>query len=134
MVKIKKKPGKDTEKYKILKQILSVIFKSTTVFVLTTLLTAFICYITDIEYDKYSLIMILSLSVCAFISGFLYSRKMKKNGILHGMLSSLPIAFEAAVVSLIASDSRVSVMLPIAMASIILSGAISGSFGVNSRR
>lgn len=134
MVKSKKKLNKDAEKYKILKEMLFLTFRSITVFILMILLTAFICYITDIEYDKYSLIMILSATLSSFVSGFFYSRRMKQKGILHGMLSSLPIAFITVIITLIISDSQLSVMLPIAVASIILSGAISGSFGVNSRR
>lgn len=134
MEKSKTKLSKNTEKSEKIKQVLLLIIKSTFIFLITILLGGAICYVTDIGYDNYSLIFIALSVISAFISGFIYSRKMKKNGILHGTLAALPIAAETIAASVILSKGETSVMLFIAVISILLSGAISGSFGVNSRR
>lgn len=110
---------------------MSMILKSTIIFSTALLIAAVICYITDISYDKYNLIMMVCAVFSGLISGFSFSRKMKKNGILNGIISVLPIVFVTLITTLIITKLRVGIMLPIIIAATLLSGAVSGSAGVN---
>lgn len=107
------------------------IIKSLIIFALFISTAACLCYFTDMDFDKYYIVLIISAVISAFISGFSYSRKMRKKGILCGIISSLPIALILITLSLILSKASVTVLLPITVAAIVLSGAVSGTLGVN---
>lgn len=130
-MKNKRKTGKKSSKNNIIINILPMIFKSLLIFSTVLLLSAMLCYLADINYDKYYLFLLASAVVSAFISGLSYSRKMKKNGIISGIISAVPIAVMILIFSLIATKGNVSVLLPVTMGSAIISGAVSGTLGVN---
>lgn len=130
-MKNKRKTGKKSSKNNIITNIMPMIFKSLLIFSTVLLLSAMLCYLTNINYDKYYLFLLASAVVSAFVSGLSYSRKMKKNGILSGIISSVPIAVMILIFSLIATKGNVSVLLPVTMCSAIISGAVSGTLGVN---
>lgn len=130
-MKNKRKTGKKSSENNIVTNILPMIFKSLLIFSTVLLLSAMICYLTDINYDKYYLFLLASAVVSAFVSGLGYSRKKKKNGIVSGIISAVPIAVIILIFSLIATKGNVTVLLPVTMGSAIISGAVSGTLGVN---
>lgn len=128
---MKKRRKTSNESNRKMTEIFKMLIKSTAIFLIILLISAALCYITDMEFDKYYLVMLSAGVISAFVSGLSYSRKMKTKGIFHGIAASLPIDAEVLAAVLIICGKSVSVLLPLTLGLIILSGAVSGTVGVN---
>lgn len=123
--------GSERKEIKKIYNFLPVIIKSLVIFVFAVLTASLVCFVTDIDYDKYYIILLCAAVTAAFLSGFSSSRKIKKKGMIIGIISSLPIVILILTVSLILNGAQMTMLMPVTLASVILTGAVSGSVGVN---
>ncbi len=84
----------------------------------------------------YQLMVILAeISLCTgcFISGFCYALFKRKKGLFNGVINSVRIYAVIFIIGLIVMDSISISLIPLRFAGAVLSGAIGGIYGVNSK-
>lgn len=79
-----------------------------------------------------TLTTILSAVSC-FVGGFISARIVKKSGLAVGAITGFILLFIQLITSLITGDLSPTMLILIKAASLILSGAIGGIFGVNKK-
>lgn len=125
------KPKKKTEGKTDFKEIAVMSLRGIFIFAVLFALSSVICYVTGIDYDKYFIFLLLSSVISSFISGLVYTKHRKKNGILNGLIASLPVTAVLFALSMVINGGKVSLLAPVMFASCLLSGALSGTIGVN---
>lgn len=103
-------------------------------YIILFILFSFIGLITDLpqKYDYYFSLSIFTVS--SFITGFYAGNKLLQNGLLVGILYSLPMNVITIIFSLIFSHFKVDIFLAITVTILIISSGIGGIFAVNRRR
>lgn len=83
------------------------------------------------SYDFY--ISLLSFAAASFISGFYSGNKLRKNGLVTGLLFTLPVNALIILISVVLTDFKPGITLLITALVLLLSSAAGGIFAVNKR-
>lgn len=88
---------------------------------------------TGIIYQLMVILAEISLCTGCFISGFCYALFKRKKGLFNGVINSIRIYAVIFIIGLIAMDSISITLIPLRFTGAVLSGAIGGIYGVNSK-
>lgn len=102
-------------------------------FLLTAAATA-VLWKTDADSEIYKYILLSVGAVSAFICGFVAVRPVRKNGIVFGALSVLPVYLITIIVSMLISKSGVGLFGWILLGIQLLLAAVGGIIAVNKRK
>ena len=94
---------------------------------------ALVALILDVNSESFLIIAFVTLAVGSFISGFAISRKKRSNGLLNGVIYSLPILI-FPLISLFFNKFRFDFSLIINVFIILLFSALGGIVSVNIRK
>ena len=84
--------------------------------------------------QKYDFIFTLIVfAICSLITGFYTGLKLRQNGLVSGVIYTLPINAVTILISLILCDFNVSINTLITAIVLIITSAIGGIFAVNKR-
>ncbi len=84
--------------------------------------------------DKYDSIIIISvMSFASLITGFYAGIKIRSNGLVVGIIYTLPINALLLIISLISSNFTLGINFFISLFALIISSAIGGIIAVNKR-
>lgn len=78
-------------------------------------------------------IVIVISSLGTFVCGYITSKIIKKNGMMYGMISSFLMFVILFIAGLIVCGDTITTIILVKCTSMLLSGAVGGIFGVNSR-
>lgn len=83
---------------------------------------------------KYDFIFsVVMFTVCSFVTGFYAGMKTRENGIVTGILYSLPMNAVVILTSLIFSDFTADINLAVTAVLLVTAGGIGGILAVNKR-
>ncbi len=88
---------------------------------------------TGIMYKIMVLFAELSLCLGCMVSGFLYAIFKRRKGLYHGFINALRIYIVIFIAGLIFLDSFSLAFIPLRLSGALLSGALGGFYGVNSK-
>lgn len=129
----KAKSVKKQDKSEIKNYILPAV-KSIALFLIFLLISAFLCYKIDLQEKYYYLITLAVCSITCFFGGLFLSKKLRKRGIICGLIGSAPVCLVSVITSLITSNFNIGFKLIAAVAIMLFCGAVGGIFAVNMRR
>lgn len=104
------------------------------VYFVLTAVASLILWKADTDESLYKFIMLLVGAAAAFAGGFVAVRPVRKNGIIVGALSVLPVYAVELVVSLLVSKSGIGVIGWILLAIQLTVAAVGGIIAVNKRK
>lgn len=99
-----------------------------------TAVASLILWKADTDEGLYKFIILLIGAAAAFAGGFVAVRPVRKNGIIVGALSVLPVYAVELVVSLLVSKSGIGVIGWILLALQLAAAAVGGIIAVNKRK
>lgn len=108
--------------------------KSLALFIILIMISASICFYSEISYNSYYIYLLFSAVLSVFISSFLFTKKSKKNGLLNGIIASLPVVALLTVICLLMIKCNFNLQFLITILSAISAGGISGIISVNAGR
>ena len=114
------------------------IFIKTQIFAVIIYLVTFIAFsviglMADLSM-KYDLICaLLSFGLSSFAVGFFIGRKLRQNGLIAGIIYSLPVNTLVVLISLIFSDFTVDFNIVITVIVLLVTAGVGGIVAVNSR-
>ena len=104
------------------------------VYFVLTAVASLILWKADTDESLYKFIMLLVGAAAAFAGGFAAVRPVRKNGIIVGALSVLPVYAVELVVSLLVSKSGIGIIGWILLAIQLTVAAVGGIIAVNKRK
>lgn len=120
----------DKKQYlQILKGALTGVF----LFILTVLIFTLILYKTVISEKSYFPLLLICVIASGFISGYISTRKFRKNGLVNGVLSTL-LSSIFLLLSITVANNGFNVFIIIPEIILILSGMSGGITAVNIKR
>ena len=100
---------------------------------LLTILSAKMIFENPIDLNSYKFIMLPILFISSIAGGFVSSRSIKKNGIVLGLFSSLPVVL-IIVLSVLFTSSKISYFLLMIILLEIVISSLGGIIGVNLKK
>ncbi len=97
-------------------------------------LFAFIIFKKDTPENYYPAFLISASGISAFISGFLSVLPIKRNGLILGIFSTIPVFFIIFVASSIINRAGISLYGWISFAIMTILGAVGGIISANTKR
>ena len=88
----------------------------------------------DIKIDNYHIISLISFSAACFISGLLAGSKIRKNGLINGIIFTLPSIIAFNVLSFVLNKSDINYMFVVFFIIEVISSAVGGVISVNIKR
>ena len=106
---------------------------SATVYISLFLIGSVVALNADLpkKYDYF--ISIIIFAIASFLTGFFSGIKLRQNGLLSGIIYSLPMNFAVILTSLIMSKFSVGINIAITATVLIISAGIGGILAVNKR-
>lgn len=89
--------------------------------------------LADSDKDKVYYLSVASFGVASFIFAYISVLKERKNGLLYGILYTLPLNLAIIFVSLILCSFKADLHLLISAAVLLITSALGGILSVNSR-
>lgn len=132
-LKPKTKKGRIESNNTVISTFINIQIFSLISYLIVFLIFSFAALMADLpqKYDFYfSLIIFL---ICSFVTGFYAGIKIRQNGLLVGVIYSLPMNALVLIISLIFADFKVDFTLFITAAVLLLSSAAGGIVAVNKR-
>lgn len=130
--KNKKKRTDFKGKSKIITYLLNCVITFSFMILLLLILT-FICYKLNINKDSYYTIMLLIICLSSIVGGYRLAFLCKKNGILNGIIGSVPIIILIVIITVVFGNTiTFKSIIPICIS--LFSSAFAGAFAVNIRR
>ncbi len=133
MQKLKPKSKKSRAENTAVSTFINVQIFSVICYITVFLIFSFIALIADLpqKYDYYFSLFIFL--ICSFVTGFYAGNKIRQNGLLTGIIYSLPINTLTLLISLIFADFKVNASILITIALLVISSAAGGVLAVNKR-
>ena len=88
---------------------------------------------TDLPKKYDYIVSIIIFAIASFLTGFFSGIKLRQNGLLSGIIYSLPMNFAVILISLIMSKFSVGINIAITAAVLIITAGIGGILAVNKR-
>lgn len=104
------------------------------IYIILTLISAFICYKADISKDKYYIVMLVICAVSAMIGGFRITRLNKEKGLINGIIGAIPVMSVTLFFALLFNNGILNITILIPLLIGLVSGAASGAVAINLRR
>ena len=104
------------------------------VFFILSAITALAAFKQDIPAEKLGAAALAISAVSAFLCGYITVRPIKKNGLMLGMLSAIPMYFIIFTVICIVNRAPLSVTGWLAMGVMLLCSAAAGIFAANKKK
>ena len=133
MGKLKPKSRKTKVENTALSTFVSVQLFSLVCYIAVFLILSFIALVADVPqgYDYYFSALIFV--ICSFLTGFYAGIRIRQNGLVAGIIFSLPMNTLVVILSLIFADFKADAHLFITALLLIISSAIGGVIAVNKR-
>ena len=106
---------------------------SATVYISLFLIGSVVALNADLPKKYDYIISIIIFAVASFLTGFFSGIKLRQNGLLSGIIYSLPMNFAVILTSLIMSKFSVGINIAITAVVLIISAGIGGILAVNKR-
>lgn len=122
---------------KINPELKGIIILEAVIFLLYLIISLIVCtvlYLSDIQTDIYYYIILAALALTSFVSGYITGKKMKKNGLVNGVLYNIFIVIIIILTSLILNGFTFDYRLFLTLGLMIVMSAIGGISAVNTRR
>lgn len=103
-------------------------------FLLSLIIVSVLSVIFDLQKGANYPIIAVLFAACSFIGGFISGKNKRKNGIVTGILYNLPTIGLILFISLIMNKFSVDLNILISTVLSLLSSAVGGIVGVNSRK
>ena len=112
---------------------LMLFFQSILIQLMAFVVGALVALILDVNSESFLIIACITLAVGSFISGFAISRKKRSNGLINGMIYSLPILI-FPLISLLFNKFSLDFSFLISVFIILSFSALGGIVSVNIRK
>ncbi len=133
MAKSKKKKVAQKDSIRILKAFLISALSGVGCFFILTAAAALLLLNRDLSDVYYMPFILFSSTVSGFVSGFVCLLQLKKNGLIMGMLSSLPVYLIIMIVSMGVSRSGIGIYGWICPGIMMLTAGAGGIVSANKR-
>ncbi len=102
-------------------------------YIVVFLIFSLIALVADLpqKYDYYFSVLIFML--CSFITGFYAGNKLRQNGLIAGIVYSIPMNTLTMLISLFFADFKADATIIISALLLFLSSAVGGIIAVNKR-
>lgn len=104
-----------------------------TILCMLTFLSSKLILNNPIETEAYKFIMTLNIMISSFVGGFISSHRIKKNGMITGVLSGIPVLAIITIV-VFSLTKNITYFLPVVLCISIISCALGGIIGVNFKK
>lgn len=94
---------------------------------------SFIALAADLSRKYDYLFSVIIFVICSFLTGFYAGNKQRQNGLLTGVVYSLPMNTLTLLISLIFSDFKADSSIIITALLLVVSSAVGGILAVNKR-
>ena len=93
----------------------------------------FLALTADLSSGYDYIFSLIIFAISSFAVGFFSGIKIRKNGLVIGVVYTMPMNIIISLISLILNDFTVGISLPLTLIILCLSGAVGGIFAVNKR-
>lgn len=133
-IKQKKRTAKSGGEKFIIKSVLTGSLSGVAVFFASLALFALIAYKQDLSEEIYWIFAVIASVLSAFISGYVAVRPIKKNGLILGMASVIPLFSVILLTASIVNRTGISIYSWISLGVMLLTSGISGIFAANKKK
>ena len=122
----KRKPKPDGSFKNIIIKALIGALAGTLIFFIITFVLSFLCLKRDTDPSNYGFIELAVGAIAGFFCGYIAVKPIRKNGLITGALSSLPMYFIVILVSVLLSHNGVGLLGWIMCAVMMIASAVGG--------
>ena len=133
MKKIKPKSRKTRADNSTVSTFINVQIFSLITYISVFLIFSFIALAADLSRKYDYLFSVIIFVICSFLTGFYSGNKQRQNGLLTGIVYSLPMNTLTLLISLIFSDFKADSSIIITVLLLVVSSAVGGILAVNKR-
>ena len=133
MQKIKPKSNKTRSENDSLNIFLKIQLIGAIIYISVFILTSVLSLVTDVSQNYDTIITLIAFAFSSFISGFYAGRKKRQNGLLTGVIYTLPLNAIVLIISAIISDFKVDYLIAVSAVTLVLSAGLGGILSVNMR-
>ena len=133
MKKIKPKSKKSNADNSTVSTFINVQIFSLITYISVFLIFSFIALAADLSRKYDYLFSVIIFVICSFLTGFYSGNKLRQNGLLTGVVYSLPMNTLTLLISLIFSDFKADSSIIITVLLLVVSSAVGGILAVNKR-
>lgn len=133
MKKIKPKSRKTRADNSTVSTFINVQIFSLITYISVFLIFSFIALAADLSRKYDYLFSVIIFVICSFLTGFYSGNKLRQNGLLTGIVYSLPMNTLTLLISLIFSDFKADSSIIITVLLLVVSSAVGGILAVNKR-
>ena len=113
---------------------LIIFLKCMAVYILVFVISSVASLLFDIDNHTYTVVSVCSFSVSSFLAGFVVGRTKRKNGLVNGVVYSLPATVIFTIVSVAVNGFKVDYILPVSVLCMLLFAAAGGVISVNIKK
>ena len=133
MKKIKPKSRKTRADNSTVSTFINVQIFSLITYIVVFLIFSFVALAADLSRKYDYLFSVIIFVICSFLTGFYAGNKQRQNGLLTGVVYSLPMNTLTLLISLIFSDFKADSSIIITVLLLVVSSAVGGILAVNKR-
>lgn len=133
MKKIKPKSRKTRADNSTVSTFINVQIFSLITYIVVFLIFSFVALAADLSRKYDYLFSVIIFVICSFLTGFYAGNKQRQNGLLTGVVYSLPMNTLTLLISLIFSDFNADYSIIITALLLVVSSAVGGILAVNKR-
>ena len=133
MKKIKPKSRKTRADNSTVSTFINVQIFSLITYISVFLIFSFIALAADLSRKYDYMFSVIIFVICSFFTGFYAGNKQRQNGLLTGIVYSLPMNTLTLLISLIFSDFNADYSIIITALLLVVSSAVGGILAVNKR-
>ena len=133
MKKIKPKSRKTRADNSTVSTFINVQIFSLITYIVVFLIFSFVALAADLSRKYDYLFSVIIFVICSFLTGFYAGNKQRQNGLLTGIVYSLPMNTLTLLISLIFSDFKADYSIIITALLLVISSAVGGILAVNKR-
>lgn len=132
--KKKKRSAQKSGNSNLIKSVLIGSAAGTAGFFALTAILALLAYKQDFEENYYTVLIIFASAVSSFISGFVAVAPIKRNGLILGIASVLPVFLVIIAVASLMNRTGIGLYGWVSLAVMLLMGGIGGIIAANKRK
>lgn len=133
MKKIKPKSRKTRADNSTVSTFINVQIFSLITYIVVFLIFSFVALAADLSRKYDYMFSVIIFVICSFLTGFYAGNKQRQNGLLTGIVYSLPMNTLTLLISLIFSDFKADSSIIITVLLLVVSSAVGGILAVNKR-
>lgn len=113
---------------------LIIFIKCIAVYIFVFVISSVSALIFDIDNGSYIVLSLCSFSVSSFLSGFVVGRTKRKNGLINGIIYTLPATMIFVFISVAVNNIKVDYILLISVLCMLLFAAVGCVVSVNIKK